>query len=225
MASKRNEYVVYQASHNGELYYVGHGVKGRESHVNSGCSHVYELNRMHFEGNIFELTLEYHPTKELAAEREKGLIQSRRPQFNVVYCSNSKTDKMRSLSLLLDFIQISVEKARKEGLCNRSFKEKLKDTLDTHGLKKSVIGVRFDLMSRVVYDKTRSRTQTLSRGNATKGKEFIEYIYSITKTSKGGIFHLSDGVINDFIEHLQSFPVGLRNEFEKILEERRENIK
>ena len=55
--SKQKLYVVYIASHNGEIYYVGHGVYGREKHVNSGCSHVYELNKMHFQGIKFEVSI------------------------------------------------------------------------------------------------------------------------------------------------------------------------
>ena len=41
-------FVVYQAVHNGNVVYIGQWSDGRQHHVVSGTSHVYELNKLHF---------------------------------------------------------------------------------------------------------------------------------------------------------------------------------
>lgn len=43
-------YEVYVCKLNDEVLYVGQGKLGRHNHCKSGCSHVYELNKLHFLG-------------------------------------------------------------------------------------------------------------------------------------------------------------------------------
>ena len=46
--SKENCYEVYVCRVDGEIVYIGSGRHGRHKHCDSGCSHVYELNKIHF---------------------------------------------------------------------------------------------------------------------------------------------------------------------------------
>ena len=66
-------YVVYTAYIGRTIYYIGQGTLGREKHVNSGCSHVYELNKMHFEDKVFELRLENIKLKKRLQKEKKSL--------------------------------------------------------------------------------------------------------------------------------------------------------
>ena len=50
----RDNYV-YVAKVDGEIKYVGRGKGDRLKHVDSGISHVYELNRDHFLGRCIEV--------------------------------------------------------------------------------------------------------------------------------------------------------------------------
>ena len=97
-------YVVYKVSHNDLIYYIGHGAYGRQKHVNSGCSHVYELNRMHFNGVVFSIDIEKFDTKQDAAAREEFLIRAVKPPLNKVFTDSSKINKMRSLALFKKFV-------------------------------------------------------------------------------------------------------------------------
>jgi DNA-binding Lrp family transcriptional regulator len=84
--NKENEknFVCYTVRHNDSIVYVGEGRKGREKHVTSGCSHVYELNRLHFSNEqvIVEIESE-HSSKDEALAREEELIEMYRPKYNV----------------------------------------------------------------------------------------------------------------------------------------------
>ena len=44
---------VYICKLDGNIIYIGSGANGRHKHCNSGCSHVYDLNKLHFEGKVF----------------------------------------------------------------------------------------------------------------------------------------------------------------------------
>ena len=51
-------YEVYACKYNGEYVYIGSGKHGRHRHCTSGCSHVYELNKMHFDGTMNDMVVE-----------------------------------------------------------------------------------------------------------------------------------------------------------------------
>lgn len=86
--NKRNEkfltkFLVYAAKYNGEIIYIGSGVNGREKHCISGCSHVYELNRLHFSKQVVEVeALARFMTKEESLVAETTLIIEHKPRFN-----------------------------------------------------------------------------------------------------------------------------------------------
>jgi hypothetical protein len=80
---------VYAATYNNEIVYVGKGQDNRWLHCTSGVSHVYELNKLHFEGK--EVTVEIikeDMTADEAFKFERELIEKINPPFNKVYCQN-----------------------------------------------------------------------------------------------------------------------------------------
>lgn len=86
MSKKINNYLVYAVTLGGEILYVGSGIKGREKHTTSGTSHVYELNKLHFEGaDLIIKILAQDLTKEESLKKEKETILLKRPSLNKVF--------------------------------------------------------------------------------------------------------------------------------------------
>ena len=76
-------YLVYKVSVDNKVVYVGEGRVGREKHAISGCSHVYELNKLHFEGADVTVEIDsLHDTKSKAVKRESMLIGKLQPIYN-----------------------------------------------------------------------------------------------------------------------------------------------
>lgn len=78
-------YEVYVVSvDDGDVLYIGQGKLGRHQHCDSGLSHVYGLNRLHF-GKV-KLKVEVVETFKTKAESEKRefeLIKKFNPKFNL----------------------------------------------------------------------------------------------------------------------------------------------
>ena len=78
-------YEVYVCKLNDEILYVGQGKSGRHKHCNSGISHVYDLNTLHFKGIKTEVDVVYTSYKKLDVEKmEMRLIKELQPKFNKV---------------------------------------------------------------------------------------------------------------------------------------------
>ena len=74
--------------HNGEVAYIGQGAKGRHTHCNSGCSHVYSLNEIHFKEGADALetrVILFGRDKEEMVRLEKEHILALKPKFNPQY--------------------------------------------------------------------------------------------------------------------------------------------
>lgn len=101
MTQKKKFFEVYVCKdENGTILYIGSGARGRHKHCNSGSSHVYELNKMHFEGKkLSVLVLSLHETREDALQKEKELILQYKPIFNIQYLSNKKLSKANKSSV------------------------------------------------------------------------------------------------------------------------------
>ena len=86
MLKKKVVYEVYVCIYNDEVLYVGHGKLGRHFHCNSGTSHVYELNKIHFSDkeNIFVRVVRNFEDKNDAMVEEMRLIKNLKPKFNCV---------------------------------------------------------------------------------------------------------------------------------------------
>lgn len=81
---KKDIYYVYIVRYKGEIVYIGKGKYRRYEHVNSGCSHIYEANRLHHnEGAVFDVTITHkNSTDEFATAKEKELILKLQPKWN-----------------------------------------------------------------------------------------------------------------------------------------------
>ena len=92
-------YEVYLCKYKGEVVYVGQGGYKRHKHCNSGISHVYELNKLHFSGVVFDVTVKIFSSKAKAVEKEKELIKMYLPKFNRDFMQNDKQMKGAERSL------------------------------------------------------------------------------------------------------------------------------
>lgn len=84
------DYYVYAGYSEGELVYIGRGSGNRKLHLNSGVSHVYEANKLHFLGKQVEIKiikdkLDLNDSKQL----EKFEIIKNTPKWNVVHSTNN----------------------------------------------------------------------------------------------------------------------------------------
>ena len=83
---------VYIAKLDNVIVYIGSGSNGRHRHVNSGTSHVYELNKDHFNGISFDIeVIGNNYTKEESLVVEKELIEKYQPKYNRVYRNKDRS--------------------------------------------------------------------------------------------------------------------------------------
>jgi len=79
------DYYVYAATNGRDVLYVGYGTGARYKHCYSGCSHVYGLNKLHFEGvDIRVDKLHTGLSKDEAKMVELMTIKELSPVYNVV---------------------------------------------------------------------------------------------------------------------------------------------
>lgn len=79
------------AKDSGEVLYVGKGKGRRVQHANSGMSHNYHLNRLHFEGKISHVKVfKDDLSEDEALDLERQLIEKHHPFCNTVL--NPRTD-------------------------------------------------------------------------------------------------------------------------------------
>ena len=90
MSRKKKIYEVYVCKHDGVVVYVGQGYYNRHKHCNSGTSHVYELNKLHFQGVVFDVEVTILDNKDVAVKKEKELIKKYLPKFNKNFMQNGK---------------------------------------------------------------------------------------------------------------------------------------
>lgn len=91
---------VYICKLDGNIVYIGSGANGRHKHCNSGCSHVYGLNKLHFEGKVFDIQVKKFNDKQDSLNHEKDLILKHKPKYNSVYLSKERNIKgTKSLEL------------------------------------------------------------------------------------------------------------------------------
>lgn len=210
-------YVVYTAYIGRTIYYIGQGTLGREKHVNSGCSHVYELNKMHFEGKVFELRLEKYQTKEEAAKREEELIREKRPKFNKAFLDDKRTRRMQVLGILRVFIFDKAMEFRQFRKCTMKDIQRLENIVGMNSLLLSITGLLHKNMHEDAKYNFRSIEQALIRGS--KRDEFMNYFYTLQNGSSKCIL-ISDSVLKDFYSFLEIHHKDKINDFNLILQER-----
>lgn len=126
-----NKYVVYAAFDDvGNCLYVGEGVSGRESHITSGTSHVYEANKWHFENKPIRVEiLHSSDSKEEVSHLEQLEIFNRTPLWNKVVKSTTERLKLKN------YIEINVGK-----ILGFSLSKVLK--LDSHPKFKTALAIK-----------------------------------------------------------------------------------
>lgn len=99
-------YYVYAGYSGDQLMYIGKGKENRDSHLNSGCSHVYEANKFHFSGGVLEVVRIADHLEELdALELEAFVILEASPLWNSASTGNTykrseSTSKYLGVSLM-----------------------------------------------------------------------------------------------------------------------------
>ena len=78
-----NQFEVYIARYEGRVMYVGEGRKGRNQHINSGISHLYDANKYYFDGKILDVEVIPVESKKKAEQIERELIKEHKPLWNV----------------------------------------------------------------------------------------------------------------------------------------------
>lgn len=81
-------YEVYYCYHGETLMYIGQGIKGRHKHCDSGCSHVYGLNKLHFLEGVGALEVrivKVSGDKKEVERLEREAISCLKPKLNSVF--------------------------------------------------------------------------------------------------------------------------------------------
>lgn len=73
---------VYVGRVGADVVYVGCGKKGRHKHLNSGTSHIYEANKLHFEGKYIFVQVIPITTQEESRKVELEFIKKYNPLWN-----------------------------------------------------------------------------------------------------------------------------------------------
>jgi hypothetical protein len=77
-------FYVYAVRYKENIVYIGKGVGNRIEHVNSGISHCYQLNKLHFLGETVETELlSENLTEKQALAIEEMLINIQYPEYNI----------------------------------------------------------------------------------------------------------------------------------------------
>lgn len=85
------KYEVYAGYYKDELVYIGSGKKGRHLHLNSGVSHLYEANKLHFQNESIDVKLIYTTdNKKDSLYYEKLQIENLKPLWNKTYNNDNK---------------------------------------------------------------------------------------------------------------------------------------
>lgn len=156
-----SKYIVYKAAVLGETVYIGSGVFGREKHCTSGCSHVYELNKYHFEGVSIDVSIiRKGLTKEESLAIEKEYILSVRPRLNKVHLTK---DNLKAAQISIFLVQrlnqefnIIFEKGKRE-----TFKTAIAEIITFLGVSNLITGINIPKERDSRYNLESSGARTL----------------------------------------------------------------
>ena len=209
------KFCVYVAKLDGLTVYVGEGAIGREKHVNSGISCIYELNKHHFNGDDIKVSIySLLGTKKEALALEKKLIKELQPMYN-----QKGTDKYlfhKHAKVMLLVYQMFKIKGKEYD----KFRCLVKDALKYGGYHKLIseegVSVGKTFGSRVIAGKQIGRAYLATRIVAVK-----------TGISKGTVIRkpapLLCTLFNDIFTVFQKqdgFYMSFSEEFKKILNDK-----
>lgn len=129
-------HIIYYATHNNKIIYIGSGLPSRFRHVTSGTSHVYGLNRLHFlePDSVKVEILKGLTSAEEALKEEQELVLRFKPEFNNQWLIGDLRLALETKEIEIykeDFIPVESE------ACIRKSKD-LYQTIDS-GMEPSVI--------------------------------------------------------------------------------------
>lgn len=135
-------YAVFDS--NEMIIYIGSGQHNRHKHCTSGCSHVYELNKMHFNNEPFHTKLLHvNLTKEKSLEIEKKLIDTHQPRFNQQFMKNDNRKLMMGeWKHLKEKLLGIVDKLDGRNMVLYKFKSQVECFIDTYKLQWLIAGIK-----------------------------------------------------------------------------------
>jgi len=169
---------------NSKIIYIGSGRNNRHKHCESGCSHVYELNRMHFNGDKVNIKLLHiNLTKEESIEIEQALILLHKPRLNRQFTSSDvrKASMYEGKLLKEKLLKIIIGLGTRSQILLR-FHNQVLDFIDTYKVQGLIKGVR--VKHRIV-EPLRGKDKTSDR------LRYFNYIFKYEE----GILRLTDTVI------------------------------
>lgn len=205
-------YIVYHCySEDGELLYVGAGKEGRESHVTSGVSHNYDLNRLHFSDSVLDVKIvKIFNDKKDAFDCETDMIKTLKPKFNV-RSTGKHTKLMQDYNLLRlqwegCFKLIYRLKGKHSGVSVASFVKPLLWALSTFKPSELVSGVDFTRLMRVkglpgFFNRIRVANDQSKPFYRTPAASVLRLI----STKEGSLKFSEDLTIYKFVDALKDF--------------------
>lgn len=175
-------YEICTCKYKGGIVYIGQGRKGRHKHCNSGTSHVYELNKIHFlegEDALQVDVVKTHPDEKSSKEFEKGMIKKYRPKFNKVYLnSKEREDSVIKSNKIRKDVKDFIFSDRKYRKVNREeYYALVKEFIDHFGY--NLLNEDFIIHSNMLYQEM----------GLTELAKFARYIRNKPSTSTEGYYN------------------------------------
>lgn len=148
---------VYIARLDKKIVYIGSGQNGRNNHVNSGTSHVYELNKLHFQGFQFDIEiLGTNYDKETSLKLEKELIEKHQPLYNKTYKNKQRSEVAIKHKKLYQKIKDYYDKLytekkpnKREQLQFKKYSEQLLALIKEFQITEEPINIKFPVTSEI----------------------------------------------------------------------------
>ena len=173
-SNKVEVFEVYFCYYKDEVVYIGKGSLGRHKHCNSGASHVYKMNEIHFKEGSDVLKTEvvkYFKTNKEAIEFEKASILKFKPKFNTVFTDNNNRGKSAKASCKIrsNMKKFPIDKAPKYGKFNyRDYEELVDEFVDHFGYKFTSGDFKiygYDFYKNIGADKLRALSRFIRNGH------------------------------------------------------------
>ena len=191
--SKENCYEVYICRVDGEIVYIGSGKHGRHKHCDSGCSHVYELNRIHFLANdTIAVTVLYGnlPQQE-SLGIEKNLIETHKPKFNTRYAKPKQDYISMKETVMNEFKKSLKEYGHKNGSVSyKKFSDAVSTFITFYGFEKLKVGVIVKMTTLGKYKELSTFKIRLRMLN--KDAQYLYSIFDIENTKEGYFIKFKD---------------------------------
>lgn len=204
MSKDSKKHIVYQAKIDGEIVYIGSGARGREKHCNSGCSHVYEMNRLHFLGVEIKVTIIHHGlSKEESLSIEKELITKHQPKYNTNHISSIVTVKMSLGSEVNRLLKNSFKSLYGE-LQYEKYKDAISDIISMLGITNLVNGYNIpnDRYGRKTLVTPAARTLYYNlrfKKYAAKCAEWLSTVFEYTKEGSNIYLKIKPDIAEKYI--------------------------